>query len=127
MKKFLAIYIGTMEAFEKTGWNKLDPKKRKELEQSGMQAWMAWGTAHAAATVDQGNPLGKTKRASKRGIEDIKNKAADTDKKVAETERLEIQTAREAQELALGPLERGLRVGAMGDGGKPNGAQPKRT
>jgi hypothetical protein len=73
MKKFLAIYIGTMEAFEKKGWNKMDPKKRKELEQSGMQAWMAWGTANAAAIVDQGNPLGKTMRASKQGIENIKN------------------------------------------------------
>jgi hypothetical protein len=73
MKKFLAIYIGTMEAFEKKGWNKLDPRKRKELEQSGMQAWMAWGTVNAAAIVDQGSPLGKTKRASKQGIEDIKN------------------------------------------------------
>lgn len=73
MKKFLAIYMGTMEAFEKAGWNKLDEKKRKELEQSGMQGWMKWGTANAAAILDQGNPLGKTKRASKKGIEDIKN------------------------------------------------------
>lgn len=31
------------------------------------------GAAHSAAIVDQGSPLGKTKRASPRGIEDIKN------------------------------------------------------
>ena len=38
-----------------------------------MKAWMEWGTAHAAAIVDQGGPLGKTKRASPDGIADIKN------------------------------------------------------
>jgi hypothetical protein len=25
MKKFLAVYLGTPETFEKSGWNKLDP------------------------------------------------------------------------------------------------------
>lgn len=38
-----------------------------------MSAWMEWGTTHAAAIVDQGAPLGKTKRASPDGITDIKN------------------------------------------------------
>lgn len=73
MKKFLAIYIGTASAFEKSGWNSMDEKKRKELEASGMQAWMEWGMANSAAIVDQGSPLGKTKRASTQGIADIKN------------------------------------------------------
>jgi hypothetical protein len=39
----------------------------------GMKAWMAWGTANAGAIVDQGAPLGKTKRASPEGIAAIKN------------------------------------------------------
>ena len=73
MKKFLAIYIGTEAAVEKSQWNKLDEKKRKEREASGMKAWMDWGTANSAAIVDQGNPLGKTKRASPEGVTDIKN------------------------------------------------------
>ena len=34
---------------------------------------MDWGTANAAAIVDQGSPLGKTKRASARGVSDSKN------------------------------------------------------
>ena len=38
-----------------------------------MQAWMDWGTTHTAAIVDQGGPLGKTKRVSPEGIDDIKN------------------------------------------------------
>ena len=73
MKRFLAIYIGTADALAKSQWGKLDEKKRKALEASGIKAWMEWGTANAAAIVDQGSPLGKTKRASKQGVADIKN------------------------------------------------------
>ena len=71
MKKFLAIYTGTEAARAK--WNKLDEKQRKSLQASGVKAWMDWGTANSAAIVDQGSPLGKTKRASAEGIGDIKN------------------------------------------------------
>ena len=39
MKKFLAIYIGTASALEKSGWNTMDESKRKALEASGMKAW----------------------------------------------------------------------------------------
>ena len=73
MKRFLAIYIGTEAALERSGWNKLDEQKRKAAEASGIQAWMEWGTANSAVIVDQGSPLGKTKRASPLGIADIKN------------------------------------------------------
>jgi hypothetical protein len=38
-----------------------------------MDAWMQWGEANSAAIVDQGTPLGKTKRASPDGVSDIKN------------------------------------------------------
>jgi hypothetical protein len=73
MKRFLAIYVGTQAALEKSQWNKLDEEKRKALDASGFKAWMDWGVANAAAIVDQGSPLGKTKRASPEGITDIKN------------------------------------------------------
>jgi hypothetical protein len=73
MKRFLAIYIGTEAALEKAQWKKLDEEKRKELEASGIKAWMEWGMANSAAIVDQGSPLGKTKRASPQGITDTKN------------------------------------------------------
>lgn len=71
MKRFLAIYIGTPAAFEK--WNQLDEAQRKAREAAGMDAWMSWGTKHASIIVDQGGPLGKTKRISPEGIADIKN------------------------------------------------------
>jgi hypothetical protein len=73
MKKFLAIYIGTEAALERSQWNNLDPAKRKEREASGLTAWMNWGREHAAAIVEQGSPLGKTKSASPDGVRDIKN------------------------------------------------------
>jgi hypothetical protein len=73
MKRFLAIYIGTEAALEKSQWKKLDEEERRAREASGIDAWMKWGTAHSTAIVDQGSPLGKTKRASPQGIADIKN------------------------------------------------------
>src|SRR5262245_3155725 len=73
MRRFLAIYIGTQAALEKAQWNKLDDDKRQAVQASGVSAWMEWGAAHSAAIVDAGTPLGKTKRASAQGINDIKN------------------------------------------------------
>jgi len=73
MKNFLAIYIGTEASHRKAGWDALDEEKRKAIEASGLDAWMEWGKVHSAAIVDQGSPLGKTKRASTQGIADIKN------------------------------------------------------
>ncbi len=73
MKRFLAIYTGSMEAFERAGWNALDPATRQAREAAGMKAWMDWGTAHADRIVDQGAPLGRTKRAAPEGIADFRN------------------------------------------------------
>ena len=73
MKKFLAIYIGTEDARKKAQWDKLDSAQRRAREASGIEAWMKWGGDNAVATVDQGGPLGKTKRASPSGIADTKN------------------------------------------------------
>jgi hypothetical protein len=73
MKKFLAIYIGTASALEKSQWNTLDEATRKEREKSGIKAWGDWMTANKGAIVDQGGPLGKTKRTSGQGVADTKN------------------------------------------------------
>jgi hypothetical protein len=73
MKEFLAIYIGTATAHEKSQWDKMDPAKRKELETRGIKAWGDWMAKNSASIVVQGSPLGKTKRTSAQGISDIKN------------------------------------------------------
>ena len=73
MKKFLAVYIGTQAALEKSRWNQLDEERRKARTAEGFAAWVEWGKAHAASIVEIGSPLGKTKRASPEGLTDIKN------------------------------------------------------
>lgn len=73
MKNFLAIYVGMQAALEKLNWNELPEGERKARETKGMDAWMKWGKDHEADIVDAGAPLGKTKRADRDGISDMKN------------------------------------------------------
>ena len=74
MKRFLAVYIGTEAALAR--WKDLDDEQRRAREAEGMKAWMAWGTANAAAILEDGGPLGRTKRVSSQGISDIRNALA---------------------------------------------------
>jgi hypothetical protein len=71
MKTFLAIYTGTAASFEP--WKQLDDQARAKREAEGVKAWNEWGVTHSASIVDQGAPLGKTKRAAADGISDTKN------------------------------------------------------
>jgi hypothetical protein len=48
----------------------------KAREAAGIKAWAEWGAVHSSAIVDQGSPLGKTKRAAAQGITDTKNNMA---------------------------------------------------
>jgi hypothetical protein len=73
MKKFLAIYIGNASSPKRSEWNALDEAQRKQQEASGIKAWGEWMMANKAAVVDQGGPLGKTKRTAAPGISDTKN------------------------------------------------------
>ncbi|MBP1882236.1 hypothetical protein [Sinorhizobium mexicanum] len=73
MKRFLAIYIGTEAALERSQWKKMNDEERKAREAAGIEVWMEWGRANAASIVEHGGPLGKTKRTSSEGISDIKN------------------------------------------------------
>ena len=74
MKRFLATYMGSASAIAE--WKKMDEDKRKQREAAGMEAWVKWGTVNQKSIVDQGTPLGKTKRISKQGISDTKNEIA---------------------------------------------------
>ena len=74
MKTFLAVYTGTPAKLE--AWQQLDEQERKKREAAGMKAWMDWGTANAASIVEQGAPLGKTKRTASDGVSDIRNNLA---------------------------------------------------
>ena len=66
MKKYLAIYLGTASDAER---NSVTP----EQEQAMMEGWAKWAQEFAAAILDAGTPLGKTKRVDATGISDTKN------------------------------------------------------
>jgi hypothetical protein len=66
MTKFLALYLGTPDSAAAA-------PPSPETIASGMAAWGAWMAEHAAAVVDTGGPLGKTKKASKAGVADTRN------------------------------------------------------
>ncbi len=71
MKKFVAIYLGSAEALAQ--YRATEEKIRKEQEKAGMNGWMKWATDNKKSIVDNGSPLGKTKRIDKNGISDTKN------------------------------------------------------
>lgn len=60
MKRFLAIYTGTREARQRSGWDALDPDTRREREQAGMAAWGAWMERNQQRIVEAGGPLGRS-------------------------------------------------------------------
>jgi len=73
MKNYLAVFIGTDAARKASGWATLSEAERRAREQQGIAAWGAWVETHMPQIVDVGTPLGKTLRASKSGIDGIKN------------------------------------------------------
>ena len=73
MKKFLAIYLGTDAALARAQWDELSEGARKAREAKGIEAWIEWGKTHADAILDHGTPLGKTRRVSAAGVEQVKN------------------------------------------------------
>ena len=71
MKTFVAVFLGS--AAKMDAWKQMDEAERKPKEIAGMQAWQAWMQTNAKAIVDEGGPLGKTKRVSKQGVADVRN------------------------------------------------------
>ena len=70
---FLAIFLANKNSPRMAAWNALSEEARRSKMQEGMAAWKAWVEKHQAAIVGMGGPLGKTKKVSERGIEDISN------------------------------------------------------
>jgi hypothetical protein len=70
-KKYMAVFIG--KANSMSDWEKLDERTRKEREKQGIAAWYAWGEKNKQAIVENGPPLGKTKKVDKNGVTDTKN------------------------------------------------------
>jgi hypothetical protein len=69
---YLAVFVGSKTGAKQAAWRTLPEAERRARERAGMAAWKAWAEKHSAV-VAAGGPLGKTKRASERGIEDTSN------------------------------------------------------
>jgi len=76
MKNFLAVFTGTPEATEKSGWNALSESAREERTKAGINAWHAWMEANKKQVAEPGGPIGKTKRVSRAGVENARNNIA---------------------------------------------------
>lgn len=70
---YLAIFLGSKTSPKMAEWNALPEEERLAKMQEGMAGWKAWMEKHQSAIVTMGGPLGKTKRISEKGIEDISN------------------------------------------------------
>lgn len=73
MKRFLAVYMGSQSNEAMNKWLAMDENTRKEKELTAMNAWMKWGETYQKQIIDNGGPLGKTKKADRSGSSDIKN------------------------------------------------------
>ena len=68
---YLAVFLGTKAA--RAAWDALPEAERRAKEREGIAAWKAWAEKHQAAIAEMGGPVGKTKKVSRSGIEDVSN------------------------------------------------------
>lgn len=70
---FLAVYLGSKDNPRMKAWMALPEAERKAKEREGIAAWGAWVQKHHDVIVEVGGPLGKTKKVTAHGTEDISN------------------------------------------------------
>jgi hypothetical protein len=70
---YLAVFLGSKTSPRMTAWMALPEAERRAKEQEGIAAWKAWMQQHQSAVAAMGGPLGKTKKITARGIEDVSN------------------------------------------------------
>ncbi len=70
---YLAVFLGSKTSPRMKAWMALAEADRRAREQQGIAAWKTWMQQHGAAVAAMGGPLGKTKRITERGIEDVSN------------------------------------------------------
>ena len=70
---YLAVFLGSKTSPRMKAWMALPEAERRVREQQGMAAWKAWVEKHQGAVQAMGGPLGKTKKVTERGIEDVAN------------------------------------------------------
>jgi hypothetical protein len=70
---YLAVFLGNRNNPRAQAFFALPEDQRKAKEREGIAAWHGWMEKHKDAIVQGGGPLGKTKKISPTGIEDISN------------------------------------------------------
>jgi hypothetical protein len=70
---FLAVFTGSKTSPRMMAWNALPAAEQLAKQQEGIAAWKAWAEKNQAAIVGMGGPLGKTKKVTAGGVEDISN------------------------------------------------------
>ena len=70
---YLAVFLGSKTSPRMVAWNALPEEERRAKMQDGIAAWRAWADKHQTAIIGMGGPLGKTKRVTGQGIEDVTN------------------------------------------------------
>lgn len=74
MKRYLAVFTGTPAAMAR--WETLSEADRQQRQVKGVAAWQKWAGDNAAAIVEMGGPLSRTKLVASGGISDIRNNLA---------------------------------------------------
>ncbi len=72
MKKFFALFcipIAVIQEWEKQA----DSEKGKTDDEKIMKEWENWMSLHKASFVEQGQPLGSTKRVTSGKVSDVRN------------------------------------------------------
>lgn len=70
---YLAVFLGSKTRPQRKAWDALSEVDRRVKEREGIAAWKAWVEKHHAAIVSIGGPLGKTKKVTQRGVDDVSN------------------------------------------------------
>lgn len=70
---YVAIFLGSKTSPRRKAWDALPEAERRAKEREGIAAWKAWVENHQGAIAGMGGPLGKTKKVTQRGIEDVSN------------------------------------------------------
>jgi hypothetical protein len=70
---YLAVFLGSKRSPRRAAWDALPEGERHMKEQEGVAAWKGWVEKHQASIVAMGGPLGKTKKVTQRGVDDISN------------------------------------------------------
>jgi len=72
MAKFFVLYRVPVETMQE--WRKnTDPEEMKKQGEKLGKDMMAWTEKNKTALVDRGQPLGKTKRITDKGVQDVSN------------------------------------------------------